>query len=192
MGLPFSVYVGTNGDETDTPAFGGRPGNINRVIPASTTSLSFYMPMLDPGIYSVYFKRDDAGEEGLLTDGLIVFPAQLYRTVYNVRRTLPPVLFVGPRSVGQEDVPLVGFDPAPTTPVITGSYAANDISIAGTAGNDLGSVEVFIDSESQGTALVLDGAWSLAVRPLVSAESLTATVTTLGGTSAASTPVVVA
>jgi len=191
LGQTFAVHVGPNGDDTDLQCLSGRPGKMLDIVPHAATALEFYLPVLEPGVYSMRFKRQDKQVRGVANKAITVLPKQFGRSSYSMRRTLPPLLYAGPRFSTEEVAPVSGLDLTPTAPTVTGSYAANDLTINGTADYDFATVHVYLDGAEQGEATVLNGVWSLTVRPLVAAETITAKVETVGGLSAASSPVVV-
>ena len=103
LGEGFRVYVGQNGDNTDTPCYSGIVGQGNIIYPVSETELRGYLPVLEPtngSPHNVYVELvSDVLENDLLTDVLEVLPAQYYSRVFELRSVFPPFYRMGPRNM---------------------------------------------------------------------------------------------
>lgn len=103
LGQDLEVYIGTNGDATDTPCYSGVPGSSRTVIPLSDTLLRCYTPRLDTGLQSIFVQTVDTLSQDLLTDSIMVFKRGFETSVFDMRRVLPPWYRTGPRTIDEED-----------------------------------------------------------------------------------------
>ena len=188
FGQLYDVYVGPNGNTTDTLAFSGKPGAPNK-IKAFDDRIEFYMPPLDAGVYDVYMENSDASRTASASNAIVVTPKQYRSSVFSLRKVFPGQYRMGPRRTDLLAPTVTTPSLAPTAPTITGTYNAGDTSVSGTSTYDFATVQVYVGSELIGTGVVIDGAWTVSTRALVSSETLTATVTTVGGVSPASSGV---
>jgi hypothetical protein len=104
LGVPFRVYVGPNGDDTDTPCYSGVRGQGTVVYPLTEERMRCYLPVLpvtNGSPHDVYVENvDTPSENDVLAGALDVLPAQYYTKVFGLRGVLPRNYAVGPRNMG--------------------------------------------------------------------------------------------
>lgn len=103
LGQGFRVYVGPNGDSSDTPCYSGIVGQGNVIYPISNSEMRGYLPVLEPTDatpHNVYVELvSDSLENDLLTEVLEVAKDQFYSRVFELRSVFPPFYRMGPRNM---------------------------------------------------------------------------------------------
>lgn len=103
LGVPYRVYVGPNGDDTDTPCYSGVSGQGTVVYPLTIEEMWCYLPVLEPtngSPYDVYVQNvDTPSENDVLAGVLEVLPTQYYTKVFGLRSVLPRFYKLGPRGM---------------------------------------------------------------------------------------------
>lgn len=104
LGVPFRVYVGPNGDDTDTPCYSGVRGQGTIIYPLSEEELRCFLPVLEVtngSPHDVYVENvDTPSENDVLSGALEVLPAQYYTKVFGLRSVFPRFYLMGPRNMG--------------------------------------------------------------------------------------------
>ena len=102
LGQLFRVYIGPSGDDTDELCLSGKSGRPHEVYPLNATKLKCFAPLLVAGgPYSVYLKRVDAVDNGVLVDVISVVKDPYYTKVFDYRSPFPPHYKVGPRAMNK-------------------------------------------------------------------------------------------
>lgn len=101
LGVQHYVYVGPNGDDSDTPCYSGVSGQGTVIYPLSETQLRCYLPVLaatSGSPHDVYVEEvATPTENGVLAGVLTVLPAQYYTKVFTLRSVMPRYYLMGPR-----------------------------------------------------------------------------------------------
>jgi hypothetical protein len=104
LGVPYRVYVGPNGDSSDTPCYAGVAGQGTVIYPPLETEIRCYLPVLavtNGSPYDVYIEGvDTPSDNAVLAGALEVLSAQYYTKVFGLRSVLPRFYKLGPRNMG--------------------------------------------------------------------------------------------
>lgn len=103
LGIPYRVYVGPNGDNSDTPCYSGVRGQGTIIYPLTELIMRCYLPVLDTtngSPYDVYVEGvDTPSDNAVLAASLEILPAQYYTKVFGMRSVLPRFYKMGPRNM---------------------------------------------------------------------------------------------
>lgn len=103
VGSRFRIYVGPNGDNTDTPCLSGVVGQGTILYPVSEREIRCYLPVLAPtngSPYNVYVESvDTPSNNDTLSAVLGVLPAQYYSRIFDMRSVFPRFYKMGPRNM---------------------------------------------------------------------------------------------
>lgn len=190
-GKLFRAYIGPTASVYDTPCYSGRPGRAFLVSPKATY-LDVYTPDLAPGLYSFYARQTDGQAVIKITKGIPVLPRQYGTRTWSFRSVFPPTLDPGPRRADRLAAP--GAQPSlqPDAPVVTPGLLVDQTVVAGTSGNDLATIQVYVNGNPEASTVVVNGSWSVDVRPLTAGQVVTAKAFNIAGESLISSGVVVA
>lgn len=103
LGVPFRVYVGPNGNNTDTPCYSGIRQQGTIIYPLLEDEMWCYVPVLEVtngSPHDVYVENvDTPAENDVLSGALEVLPAQFYTKVFGLRSVFPRFYRMGPRNM---------------------------------------------------------------------------------------------
>lgn len=166
IGTRWEVFIGPNGDDTDTPALSGIEGDGFIVTLRQANEMRCFAPALDPGVYSIYIRREDSSRAGSLSTILYVVPPQWGTQRFHYRRLLPPTYALGPRSVSLLPSTEASIDYTPMAPILTGPVAIGTTTVNGTSIHDGGVITVLKDGVQISETTVESQQWSASVQPL--------------------------
>lgn len=104
LGKEFRIFIGPNGDDTDTPALTGIPGRPSIFFPLNGEKIRCFTPLLARGTNSIHVARVDAVASDTLVDVLEVFPKDFKTSTYDHRKAWAPIMETGPRLIEEEPV----------------------------------------------------------------------------------------